>query len=500
MLTNEALMAATPLATLADRKNRVVAPVPGTPLHSLYTAILAKSGYDAKTTLGEAELGGVYSQFVMGSRDSCALDAVVECNNNVVRTGEIAMTHDKIIELAKDTILKQVSFARTVVGPLIESIVTSVNENLLRNTSSALTAYRVVPVSKPAVFGNTVFEGAVDSSLSVGSTGNDFIFDSGFELPVKTGEELLEYMLTGSDSVDMLIREWVAEKGADMLREIWAQFFTQNFIFGTTGTEYGNCVAIIKDRLGEEITFGDLVTALFLLTKRVKADVPGGTGLSKSRFDSVTDLYMKYSAGAVRASSDIAATQLANGLMVYGVREKTVYVNSDVYNKWLGSEHADVEAILGVLVSKKQYTYVLEINDAIEELKRSWKAHVELTKMTEQSMLTTDIVRAMIYHFGNVISERIGTETSEKAGQVAQAIKRFEQEINGYTAAEIKTIWTPLIRSVCRAAYPNTNAEEILLGMNDAAEVNPDISKRALATIVVAKMINRWVISQLTVR
>lgn len=499
MITNESLSAAAPLAMLADRKNRSIVPVPGTPLHELYVAILAKSGYDARTTVGEAELGGVFSQFISGSRDLCDMDALVSFNGNNVRTGEIAMLYDRILQLGKESILKQVSFARTVVGPMIESIVASVNGSLLNSTASALTAYRVIPVAKPAVFGNTMFDNAVESSMAVGMTGSDYIFKPVFTLPVKTGEELLEYMYTGANSVDENIRTWVGDKGTDMLREVWNQFFTADNTFGTSGANYGNCIAVMKQRLGENITIADLVTVLFLLTKRVKADVPGGTGVGKSTFDAITDLYMKYSAEAVNYWTKQAAAEISHGALILSVTGKTVFVNAEVYEAWLETEHADVEVILGVMLAGKNYIYINDINEDAETLRRSWKAHVELTKMSEQSMLHIDIVRAMKYHFEQIIRERIGSDTSEKRGLVDAAVKRFDAEINRYTAVEIKGIWTPLIRSVCRAAYPNTDAEEILLGMDDAANSNPDISKRELATIVVAKIINRWIVSQLKV-
>ena len=498
MLTYEALSTASSLAVLADRKNRVIVPIRGTPLHELYTAILAKSGYNAMASVGELELNAVFSMFVDGSRDACSGDNVVECNGNQLRTGEISMIYDRVIHLAKDSILKQVSFARTVVGPMIESIVASVNNDLFQRTASQLTAYRVVTVSAPAVYGNTVFEGAVDASMSVGSTGRDYVFRSGWMLPVKSAEELLEYIQTGSGSVDDSIREWVSEKGTDMLREVWNQFFTGNFITGTSDTEFSNCIAVLRDRLGDTITTADLVTALFLFTKRVKAEVPGGSGLGKSAFDVITDLYMKYSAEVIRFTSDQYAAAIAGGNLVTRIADKTIYVDSAVYDKWL-QEGGDVECVMGLLVSNKNYTLVNEINTNAEALQRGWKAHVELTKMAEQSTAHLDIVRAMSHYFGVVIAERIGRTTTEQAVAVAEAVKRFDQEINGYTAAEIKGIWTPLIRSVCRAAYPNTNAEEILLGMQDAAEVNPDIGKRELATIVMAKIINRWIAGQLTV-
>ena len=498
MLSYEALSTASSLAVLADRKNRVIVPVRGTPLHELYTAILAKSGYNAMTTIGELELGAIFTMFIDGSRDSCSGDNVVECDNNQVRTGEIAMIHDRVVHLAKESILKQVTFARTVVGPMIESIVASVNGELFQRTASQLTAYRVVTVSAPAVYGNTVFEGAVDASMTVGNTGRDYIFRSGWQLPVKSAEELIDYIQTGSGSVDESIREWIGEKGTDVLREVWNQFFTGNFVFGTPDTEFSNCIAVLRDRLGETITTADLVTALFLLTKRVKTEVPGGSGLGKSTFDATTDLYMKYSAEVIRFTSDQYATSIACGNLVNRIADKTVYVDSAVYDKWL-SEGGDVESVMGLLVSKKNYTTVTDINNDAEALQRGWKSHVEMTKMAEQSTAHLDIVRAMIHYFGAVIAERIGNATTEQTVAIAEAVKRFDQEINGYTAAEIKGIWTPLIRSVCRAAYPNTNAEEILLGMQDAAEVNPDISKRELATIVMAKIINRWIVSQLTV-
>jgi hypothetical protein len=482
MLSYEASATSLSLVQLIASKGFRVEAIPGTPLAELITA----SGELVSVT----EL------------NSGSLQATVDLANAVFPGTDIVKhdaVMDQIVAVASKTITQQLAFARTVVAPIIADIVQKTEKSLndRRTGRAVLSEYRVDIYNYPDLLFNQSFIDLVDE-FSTGDMGR--VVKCDLRLPAQTFEEVKAFLLTGSKLIDTKIEEWIAARGEAFLLDTWNTFFSKEKPQGVAGTElkeYLNQFSL--NPLG--YTASDRGIAILLLADHLFDSPIEGTEMNLSDMNSLLAAYRETAATFLHNDLDNIDKQAKHGILIRSSGDKTVVVNGHVYADWLKIEGNSVEILLGTLLKLPTKYFTIAALEAEKlDLVKAWAEYVTMAK-TSAVLNEVDIIRSCLTSFfiDYMVSKFIEDPDNPITAQRPILVKKFEQEISQATPDELRAMWLPVTKGVCRVLFPASRAEEILIGMDTVSKSNPDIDPRQAATFVVIELVSKWVASQIKV-
>lgn len=484
MLTQDALEAAIPLSQLAFSKKTTLSAIPNTPLAALMNATCLPEASELAAQIIDGEQS--VDLGLIANRTNSAFP-----NTDYVEHNEV---FDDVVRVAAESLKKQISFAKTVVSPIIQDIVEKTKAALNSGSASKLSHYRVEPYIFPAPIFNASFDSLVQQSA-----GNNPNFDMPplLAFPMLPVEEIAKLVETGASNIDKDVANWIATTGTDFLVSTWRNFFSNEKSMSATNLTLANAFARPAVNSFEPSGY-DFAVAVFLIASHLSDEPVAGSNLGTADLESYLKGYREVAARAIIAAMTEADMASKNGVLVRGRNEFTVSVNNHVYTEWLKGEQNCAEALLGILLENRTLIFVDDINGNRDRLCDNWERHVRLVKASEQAEEHVQIRGLFINYFNAYFKGQLA-ENPEFATQVYASCKNFEMELMKFSSDEMRSLWVPVTKAVCRAAYPASSAEEILLGMEEASKVNPDADPRELAAIVVVDMAAKWLAQQIQV-
>jgi len=483
MLSIEALEASLPLSQLADKKGLVFNPVPNTPLAELFNA----SGILEQSEIERGEDGShVINLNTISQRTNNAFPGTDYIKHNVVM--------DEVVAVAADAVKGQVNFARTVVSPVIQSIVEKTKIALSSGAASALANYRVELYRYPELLFNAPFVNMVDN---LKGSNQSFVSPNNVSFPMLSEEEVIELMKTGARNVDSSIDTWLAVTGNGFASMVWRKFFSNEKSMEDISTTINGHLgrnALVQDGPNTQ----DMAVAIFLLANKLINNPIEGSNMGLANLNTALAAYREIAANYIAVSLEEIDNQKKTGMMIRGRSGTVVSVNEHMYMDWLNQEGNCTEMVLGTLLQDTPILFLTDLESKRDVLCDNWERHVRLVKASELAEEHTQIKRLLLGYFTEHFKSQL-VDHPEFAQAVHKSIRDFEIELNKFTSDELRGVWVAATKAVCRAAYPASSAEEILVGMEEAAQQNPNTDPRELATIVVIRMVARWVAQQFNV-
>ena len=309
MLTKNALESAIPLVQLMDSAGVAVEPKAGTVLQALVQA--------SRIPLNESA-----PDFLPSIDDIQYMANAQEANTGLCN-------HDVVMDEAAihgiQAVQGLLTFARTVVAPVVIDLVKKVEDDLNNTTRSALKDMEVITVVEPDVLYNSSFIKEVMKYQEIS-------FDDpalNMRLPTMATSDIRELMKTGTSSVDSEVEVWLAGKGEDFLINVWENIFQvkQNEM-----NEIGKVTTFAK-LLSQADIGRDIALAVYLIARRLSDQgAPENTNMSAATFERSITSYRDQAALVLCREVAKMETAEKTGRLVIRTTDKKVWVNSRIYD------------------------------------------------------------------------------------------------------------------------------------------------------------------------
>lgn len=476
MLTVDSLNVAMPLTTVLDANNVILVPVAGSPLDALVVATRSDTKFNNKSTDGGFEPDLYNIEYIANAKDP------------VLNVSKHDAVMDNLIEVIGASVKEHIIFAKNVVAPAIEDLVTSVQTTLNGLTPSSLLGMEVIVWNPPKPMLSSSLENAVRKF-------EELPYDvptMNMKLPEITVSEMIELMRSGAGNMDDDISEWAAVKGESFFIKVWNDIFQQKQV-----SLEDTRVITFKDYVYHPVEGWDFALAIYLLSRKL-ADKPlPETEMSSDRYDKTIIEFRNQSAARLCIAFDEMNKNDKADILIRNMTKRTVEVNGSVYRKWIeaGGEN---EVLFGNLLAFPNYVSIADINEKASELKDKWNHYAALTATVERNRLFARTKEILMSKFQEQMRE-VPEDEEHTLGNRETVIKAFAEQLTYVREDELTDIWTTCLKLICRSRFSRTEAERILLGIERIKKENPNIDIRECAAISVIEYVSFWMASQMRV-
>ena len=476
MLTTEAVQSAIPLAQDFLSRGLSLIPVENTPL----AALTKESMPTHNPNINDSE-------YAIGN---AGFDIEFTANSKQPGTDIIPhdMILDEIVPTVADTVRRSVSHARTVVVPLVEDLVSRVKTAVEQLNPSSLLGVEVIVFNPPKPLINGVFENSI---AKYSDTNYDASLALPFALPELNEEDLRKLVGTGANELEKDIDEWLANKGEGFLHSVWFDFFmlqkASNLHSFITQPEN-------KSSFGRSNADIDRLLAVHLIARNLFDNPPEGTNASLAVFNDIVAAVRNASGARLYFENQDYYDEVGKRkILVRSIAGNKVIVNGEVYKNWI-AEGGENEILFGNSLVKLPSRDIDSVTARKEELLKEWNRHCAVVSTAESTRKFVRVKEIFFTAFRNQLIEDQDAELNREV-----LLRNFQEQLQHIRESDLECFYSLSLRLICRARFPQTDAEEILTSINRIAKENPKLEVREAAAVAVIEYIANWIAQQLKV-
>jgi len=380
-------------------------------------------------------------------------------------------------------IASHVDYALNVVGTKAKELNDEILGQLDVLNNNPLKAYRVLPESSSSLFNEPSFVNEIQKYRNI-----DVTKDSDLVLDYKniSDQDIILMMKIGSGNFDVAVDEFVTNVGMPFLQEVWNVVFQSN----KNGFNTYNAFRVEKGLNANIATF--LFASKLIQDENVIFNVTGTSGLNASKYVFILKDLQEISGCALCAHFDAKTRESNTGKLITRVEDKTVYVDKNIYDRYL-QEGGDVEAILGSVLNGNRVYYIDEIVEKKDTFIRAWNHHVAIEKANSDEN-SIALVKTILNSFTRKCI--ISSEEEVIKNNSETIINNTIDWANKLVNEDLKDINSLATRFLCETIYSFTDSYKILNGVNTALSANPDLSAEDALTSSLITYVAGWYASQ----
>lgn len=474
MIRESTLEAVYPLAEkLSERGVRV------TPIESTPVAQLVQAGHCPQPTTSSDNVMVAEERIMKGASMP---DAMGACRHDVAI--------DEMTGVISKTVNYNLDLARNGINPIVKEVTQDVTAHIGAAESIHQARVSVVPVFYANIWNSPVFsemvaryqETAVESvSLNLG-------------IPKETDKDtLLELAKTGASRFDEELEEWFD----DLNEKIVVETFD-----GVFGENPANRARTLKDIIyvGDILISPEVSTRAALVhlwSRKLMQDIPEGVEASVGEYRSFMSKILSQSGRIInglmeRRESNQRRRQLVatfpQNREQLGKHTFQVYVNGDVYNRWL-EEGGEPDAILGSFVTdqKRGYTELLE---STEHYAKEWQRQARVLSTTQRFNRFNNAIDGMRQSVAKQINDY---DEELLVVPRSELHKRLETQLGNLRNNFHEHLYVSARMVVCNTMFPHTQGLDILTAIDQASEDNPELSVREAGLLATIDIVSTWV-------
>lgn len=473
MIHESTLEAVYPLAEKLASKGIKVTPLETTPI-----AQLCQAGHYPIPTRGIDPLPDAEERIMLGSKST---DASGACRHDIVM--------DEMVDVIADTVRNNLDMARNVINPIVKEVAQDVEEYLQDAETVHRTHVSVVPINYKPIWGSPVL------SEMVARYSETAIKDVPLRIEIPHSAEkeaLLELAKTGASRFDQEVEELF-----ESLSEIGVAEAYQS-VFGP---------AVGRARvLGDVLSAGEIVThrgrleralLVHLFARKLIQNPPEGVSMGLEEYRAYVADILSQSGRIIvgtmnRRENAIQRRQLVAtwppGRDRLGKDLIEIYVNGDVYHKWL-EQGGEPEAIIGSFVSDQErgYTALLENK---ERYCKEWERQARVLGTTQRLNRFNHAVEGMRLAIAKQINE-MPDEQLIVGREILHA--RLDDNLKRLYGHFYEDLYVYARMMVCKTLFPHTMGLKILCAIDAVAKDNPGIEVREAALLATIEIVATWV-------
>jgi hypothetical protein len=402
--------------------------------------------------------------------------------DNITRTNLHDTCQEEILAAALRAVRAHLTLARTQVAPAVEELVQNVKGRMAHTPINELLNMNVTLEYEPELLHNGSLISMIEKLRDASSVPPNL----SMRLPELSFEQVIELMKTGSSELDRDIEMWAKLQGDRTIMSIFDSLFrVQGDLFSSfdeamRNQQYGTTAMLV----------------CFLIGRKLAEDASvEGIQMSKAALTSAALEYRNVAGQRLAFVLDRQSRQAKQGLLVLNYTRNNITVNQGVYKEWMAAGGSN-EILFGLLLQPSMRYYTKDINEMAEACKNSWARHVAMQTASDSNARFALIIRTLRECF--VESMRPVTNGPViDAGVRATALAVFNEELKAIKPMDLEDLAIVCLKLVCRARFPNSDAESFLLKMVEVQKQNPGLPVAEVATVTGIDYVTTWLASQM---
>lgn len=467
MLTSTAIAAAFALSEkLADRSYAIQA-ISDTPLSKL-TALSIEA---------DAYVNALPAKERQEAMDAMAPLSVRLQNNTLADSdgGAHDAAMDEAVALVSRAVLYTLDLARNTVNPLIARVVDEVSAQITERTTAASS-----PVWIETEQLNPLFLSPMLMEL-VGRYGQSLVTQRqlmNLGLPVPDAGSIAELTSVGAALLDADIASFVQSIGAEWIETTWNCLFNSDqpltAFFGGRNYDSTLLAFLLVRHAAEHIPEG--ITTIDLATWREYT-----SDLTASLGRLVCDQIDAW-------NFDVKARKLIVSRPSVSSPEGPVTVLAPVYNEFINAGGTP-ETIFGALYSDGE-TGFQALLDGKVQYEKAWQSSRGLIQQRASAEMFTCMVEALSFSLARIVNEIPDDQLQLPRAEMHNVIA---ERLSHAKPSDLDNLYLLVRKAICRVLYPHTDAEQLLIYVDEAAANNPEITDvRELALLGTVSYVASW--------
>ncbi|BAW19013.1 hypothetical protein [Ralstonia phage RP12] len=469
MLTLQAAESTYITTKALDEKNIALVAKPGSLLATLVAATYIN--------FDPAQQGGEYHH------DLGAMCALTDQASNATGYSEHTARMEETSDFLAEKLQKHLFYARTVVAPFVDAYAGRLTQAMELIGGNPDNGVEVVMHTQPGPLSEPSLISSIQLNRDAVFTREELL--SG--MPELDDNQIRTFMMTGAASVDAAIAEHFAKKEEGWLAARWKEIFCRRF---TDPVPSSGLDAFISGR--ENV---DTALMVFLVTRRIWNAPLDGANMSSAAYEDAMVRYRTQSGLRLCHELERLDRDSQSGILVIGTETSPggavkLIVNAAVYRDFL-TQGGTNEVLLGNLLQPQKEVRLDRLLANKDLLESTWSRHYAYNRAFYDQKRLLKMREALVCEWEYLARDYTPEDfpVQKRASSRAMILKLS----HALQPKDFDDLSSLALRLACEARFYETDAYEILSGMQRARENNPGLNATEAANISVTEYVCRWI-------
>ena len=436
-----------------------------------------------------------------------------ENNEPIVSNTIHSETMEEVATTIGASLANQLNVYRNVIKPIIVDYVEKVTE-AVNNTPvpNPISDFNIIEYDIPEPLKDAGLIQLVEKFVVKQS---DIPNLTGLNCANLTEQEIIELLMTDDKSIDRLTLEWITSLNDvteidNTIYRVWSTFFKNG---GADNESNGkDLIDFVNLQYFTPLRKINIYTLVFLLTHNlIEKDIVStseSSTISLSNYRTVLTNLREFAATQIESCMGIATKLMdkLNTVLISSNHDKrTAYVYSPAYRTWIQGGGKN-EIILGAVINNLSVLSASALDEKSDELLREWRTYVLVVRGDDEDRRYKNFLIQMDQQYLNLFANQ--TEIEQ---QYSESVPNFDLMSKQYYQTELATISKTALynphdlfvlctKIICRSRFYYTEAERVLLSMNEIGLAHPEIEcPLEIALLATTKYVCDFLRDQLSV-
>lgn len=379
------------------------------------------------------------------------------------------------VQMLSRVLLNTLDLTQNVVNPMIDRVVKKIGETIDSTMAASASPLELVQQRPDSIFDSVYLQ---ESSARYVNQPRQIQLRS-LNLPAG---DLTARLTTGHAGMDAQILDFLDRTGVDFATSVWDRIFNST-------------PASSMDVFARPSQEREAVLAYFFAAKALM-EVPSGLNMDLGEWRAYASSILAAAGASIVASYDERASRRRSGRMVLATPADhhpigLVVVDGDKYTDWL-AQGGSPELIFATLYGDRNFDGARMIERA-EQLKKEWCSVIAMY----QSAAGFKRYDAMVSGMKAQLTAEINAIPDDQlVGDRADYHERLQERTGHAKQRDMEDLWHFSRKAVCRVLFPHTDAEILLLAIDEQSKIHPDKPVRELALYATIEVVARWLVDQ----